>query len=220
MKRKSYTVIKKLLDTNDFFKKDIWITISPLFIDKYMWINNGYTPRVQVKLFHTDKYIYLYYKVTEDKIKIKYITFGSDVYKDSCVEFFINPFPKYSDEYFNMEFNALGVALIGVGKDGDDTKRYYFKKNEIKELKIISSIKKPMSGYHGAKFWELFIKVPKRIFGNFYSKEFIIKECMANFYKCGDETEFEHYGAWNKIVNPTPDFSITKYFGKLIFEES
>lgn len=217
MQIQCYDVIKKNNDVSDFTKEDEWLYIIPLFIDKYKWIKNDYTPYVKVKLFHTERNIYLYYYVLEDKVTIRHKKFGSDVYKDSCVEFFINPFPESSEEYFNMEFNALGVALVGVGKDGDDSKRYYFKKEEIKGLKIISSIKKPYIGYHGADFWRLFVKIPKRIFENYYSKSFTDKVCIANFYKCGDETEFEHYGAWNEIINPTPDFSLTKYFGKLIF---
>jgi hypothetical protein len=129
MERQSYSVIKKLKDVDEFTKAELWADITPLFIDKYMWVHNGYAPRVSVRLFHTDKFIYVYYLVPEDRITIRHTTFGSEVYKDSCVEFFINPFPESSDEYVNMEINALGVLLIGVGKDGDDSKRYYFTEN-------------------------------------------------------------------------------------------
>jgi hypothetical protein len=217
LKKESYTVFKKIQDVSDFTKEEVWTYIAPLFIDKYMWMTNGYTPRVRVKLFHTTKYIYLYYHVPEDRITIKYTQFGSDVYKDSCVEFFINPFPESTDEFFNIEFNALGVVLIGIGKPGRGNKRYFFKENEINKIEVISSIKKPLTGYHGKDFWELYSKIPKSIFENSYSKEFTDKACIGNFYKCGDETEFEHYGAWSEIINPTPNFHLAKYFGELLF---
>ncbi len=220
MNQVSYTVIKKFKDPVDFSGRETWSNIAPLYIDNYMWMDNGYTPFVAVKLFHTEKNIYLFYHVLEDKITIKHTKFGSDVYKDSAVEFFINPFPESSLEYFNIEINALGIPLVGVGLNGDDTRRYYFKENEMKELEIKPSLKQPVTGYHGKDFWDLFVKIPKRIFENYYSIEFSDKQCIANFYKCGDETEFEHYGAWSRIENPTPDFSLTKYFGKLIFEEA
>jgi hypothetical protein len=40
----------------------------------------------------------------------------------------------------------------------------------------------------------------------------------ANFYKCGDETEFEHYGAWSPVDLPTPDFHVPRFFGDIHFE--
>ena len=37
----------------------------------------------------------------------------------------------------------------------------------------------------------------------------------ANFYKCGDETETPHYGAWNFIDLPSPDFHRPEFFGEI-----
>ena len=38
----------------------------------------------------------------------------------------------------------------------------------------------------------------------------------GNFYKCGDETEFPHYGMWSEAVSDTPDFHRPECFGRLI----
>jgi hypothetical protein len=217
MKRQSYSVFKKNRDYEDFTSPEIWANILPLFIDKYMWVHNNYTPVVRVKAFHTQKFIYLEYVVPEDRISIKHLSFGSDVFKDSCVEFFINPFPERSEEYVNIEINALGVMLIGIGKDGDDSKRYYFKPDEVEGFKTISSIKHPVVGPHGSAFWILHVRIPKSFFERRYGREFTDKASIANFNKCGDETEFEHYGSWNEVSSPTPNFHLPQYFGDLIF---
>lgn len=217
MERRSYTVSRKPEDPGDFTKPELWADVTPLFIDKYMWVRNGYAPKVSVRIFHTDRFIYLYYHVPEDRITIRHTAFGSDVFKDSCVEFFINPFPEASPEYVNMEFNALGVMLIGVGKDGDDTKRYYFTEKEVEGFEAVSSIKNPVTGYHGSACWKLYVRVPKSFFEQLYGRQFTDKETIANFNKCGDETEVEHYGSWNEIASPTPNFHLPQYFGILIF---
>jgi hypothetical protein len=217
MDRQRYTVIKKPSEYADFSKMEIWESIPPISIDKYKWMDNKYTPTVRVRVFHTASSIYLYYHVPESRITVKRTSFGSEVWKDSCVEFFLNPFPESSDEYVNMEFNALGVMLIGIGKDGDDSKRYYFKQNEVGGFETISSIKQPVTGSNGSDHWQLFVKVPKGFFEKRYKKTFTDKATIANFNKCGDETEFEHYGSWNEIVNPTPNFHLPQYFGELIF---
>ncbi len=217
MERRTHTVSKKFEDFSDFTRAEIWADVVPLFIDRYMWVHNGYAPRVTVKIFHTDRFIYLYYHVPETRVAIRHTSFGSEVYKDSCVEFFINPYPEASEEYVNIEINALGVMLIGVGRDGDDSKRYYFKAAEVEGFKTVSSIKHPLVGDHGSAHWALHVKIPKRFFENYYGREFSDKTTIANFNKCGDETEFEHYGSWNESASPTPNFHLPQYFGDLIF---
>jgi hypothetical protein len=217
MERKQYLVTKRSDDPSDFTKAEPWTGITPLSIKEYKWVNNNYAPEVSVRVFHTDKFIYLYYDVPEDRITIRHTSFGSDVWKDSCVEFFLNPFPESSDEYINMEFNALGVMLIGVGKDGDDSKRYYFKEKEVEGFETVSSIKHPVVGSHGSTHWSLHVKIPKSFFEKQYGRAFTNKRTIANFNKCGDETEFEHYGSWNEVASPTPNFHLPQYFGDLIF---
>jgi hypothetical protein len=217
MERKQYLVAKKFDDPSDFTKAEIWTGITPLSIEEYKWVNNNYAPKVSVRVFHTDKFIYLYYHVPEDRITIRHTSFGSEVWKDSCVEFFLNPFPESSDDYVNMEFNALGVMLIGVGKDGDDSKRYYFKEKEVEGFQTVSSVKSPVIGNYESKYWTLHVKIPKGFFEKRYGKVFTARKTIANFNKCGDESEFEHYGSWNAVASPTPNFHLPQYFGDVIF---
>ncbi len=208
---------KRAGEPADFTEAELWRAVPPLFIDNYLWIENGYAPEVSVRIFHTERVLYLYYHVPETSVTIRHTTFGSPVYKDSCVEFFLNPFPGRSDRYFNMEFNALGTMLVGVGSDGDDRKRYYLREDEVCGLKAISSIAKPVIGNHGSDHWRLYLRIPKDVFEKQYGLPFADPVAAANFYKCGDETEWEHYGAWNRVINPTPDFHLPQWFGELRF---
>ena len=41
-------------------------------------------------------------------------------------------------------------------------------------------------------------------------------EFKGNFYKCGDETEIEHYLMWNRVETEKPDYHRPEYFGKFI----
>ncbi len=181
----------------------------------YQWISNNYKPKVIVKLFYSLNNVYLNFQVFEKKIKVKFTNFGDPVFKDSCVEFFVNLFPYEQQKYFNFEFNAIGTAKIGFGRAGNRT---YLMKEQVEDLEIVSSIKAPIEGLHGSDNWQLFVKIPTSIFQKYYGKRFIGGVATGNFYKCGDETEFEHYGTWNKINNPTPNFHLPQYFGKIFFE--
>ena len=215
--KRHHAVPKRAEEPVDFTAEQIWRDVPALFVDNYLWMNNGYTPTVNVRIFHTGRNLYLYYHVGEASVTIRHTTFGSDVFKDSCVEFFLNPFPGRSDKYFNMEFNALGVMLVGIGRDGDDHKRYYLRQDEVQGLTAISTIKSPVTGLHGSDHWRLYLRIPKEVYEKQYGFPFTEMRAIANFYKCGDETEWEHYGAWNRVNNPTPNFHLPQWFGELTF---
>jgi hypothetical protein len=43
-----------------------------------------------------------------------------------------------------------------------------------------------------------------------------MRNITGNFYKCGDETEYPHFGCWNLIASPVPDFHRPEYFGEIV----
>ncbi len=219
MVKLKYFVVKKEHDAAIIANENLWRGVNEALITSksYLWVNNNYTPKVIVKIFHTKTSIYVKFKVFEKKVRIKRINIGDEVWKDSCVEFFLNPFPQKSKEYFNIEINALGIPLVGVGENGDDEKRYYFNENEIDDWVIIPSIKTPIDGEIIGNHWTLHYKIPKLFFENYYGEKFNKVKGIANFYKCGDETEFVHFGAWNKVKSPEPNFHQPKYFGEINF---
>jgi len=215
MEAREYVVRKIGSDPEDFNRSEIWNFIEPLEISNYLWLDNSYAPKVEVKLCHSSRFIYVFFRAFEKKIKTRYVRFGDPVFKDSCVEFFVNPFPESSDDYFNFEINAIGTMLIGVGKGRG---RKYLQEQEAKDIEVVPSVVEPVDGFHGADFWTIHLKIPIRFFEDYYQKSFSLpRHAIGNFYKCGDETEFEHYGAWNRIENPTPNFHLSKYFGNIIF---
>ena len=40
----------------------------------------------------------------------------------------------------------------------------------------------------------------------------------GNFYKCGDDTEYPHFGMWSPVELPAPDFHRPEFFGELVIE--
>ena len=181
-----------------------------------MWIDNGYRPKVEVRVTYSDYYLYVYFKAYEKKIRVKRTAFGSDVWNDSCVEMFINPFPQKSSDYINFEINPYGAMRIEKGKDVNN--RLIFSEKDVAGLEVVPYVNTPIDGYHGQDYWPMYYKIPLRFFEEVYDEKFGAGEGSANFYKCGDETEFPHFGAWSEILGQTPDFHQSRFFGKLIFE--
>lgn len=203
-------------ELQDISSNVFWQGINEIKIKDYLWMQNDYRPEVNLKVCYSNDCIYLYFLVYERKVTVRYLNVGDPVYKDSCVEFFINLFPEETEEYFNIELNAIGTIKMGYGIK---RKRNYLTASDLKDMKVVTSIKKPVTGYHGSDNWKLYCAIPVKIFEKCSNRIFKGENAIGNFYKCGDETEFKHYGMWNIIDNPTPDFHLPEYFGKIIFSK-
>lgn len=215
MLSKIYSLKKLRTEIQDISNDDEWQGIEEIRIKDYLWMENDYRPEVVVKACYSKEYIYVKFLVYEKRVRATYLNVGDPVYKDSCVEFFINLFPKEKEEYFNIELNAIGTIKMGYGIKRN---RKYLTASELNDMKAITSIKKPVTGFHGSDHWKLYCAIPIKVFEKVYNRKFKGYDAIGNFYKCGDETEFKHYGMWNLINNPKPDFHLPEYFGKIIFE--
>jgi hypothetical protein len=196
-----------------------WELIPALIIKDYLWLDNGYKPRVEARAGFSEHYLYVHFKAFEKRVRVRHMGFQDPVYTDSCVELFIDPFPEKGLGYINFETNAAGALLAGFGKGRHERKR--LPPEDLAGFRIVASIHGLIDGPHGADFWTVRYRIPLMLFKNYYGETIRPGlEGRANFYKCGDETEFPHYGAWSPPRTKKPDFHRPEFFGKIIFSES
>ncbi len=194
----------------------LWRAIPALTIENYLWLDNGYRPRVEVKVGYTGRFIYTSFLVFEKRVRIRYLDFQDPVWKDSCVEFFIDPFPEKERGYINIETNASGAMLIAFGPDREN--RAPIPKEDLPGFEIAASIKGKIDGEHGADSWTLGYRLPLALFENYYGASVTPgRQARANFFKCGDETDPPHFGAWNPVLVASPDFHRPEFFGRVLF---
>ena len=182
-------------------------------INNLLWSNDGYKPAVSFAIVYTEDSILLKYFVTEKYVKADYLQINDPVYKDSCVEFFI----AFGDDenYYNLEFNHIGTALIGYGSDKND--------REILSEAIISKIEShhtiaTSADDRGNTEWELTLSIPFDLFKHNTINSLANMLCRANFFKCGDDLPAPHFLSWNAIDNPQPNFHLPQFFGAIEFE--
>ncbi len=202
---KEYTIKKK-----NYFS-GVWTEIEPAIIDNYKWLDNGYSPRVETRLFHDGENIYVRFQVFETKVKAVYTKMHDPVCKDSCVEFFFRP--QVDPRYLNFETNAIGTLLLGLGEERNGRKEINVDP-DIFDIK--ASVTDP-EAFNGES-WTLEYKIPFGFLRETYGSFNISDGIMANIYKCGDECEVEHYGTWNEVLSDKPDFHRPESFGKMTFE--
>lgn len=151
------------------------------------------------------------FKVTltaiEKNPKITCYNIDDDVYKDSCMEAFINFYPQMDRGYINFEMNAAGAMLCGFGKERDG-------RESVHDMGITLPAPKVTIEENS---WTLTLLIPfsfiKDLYGRCDFKEGDV--LTGNFFKCGDETEVEHYASWAPIKFDIPNFHLPEFFGEL-----
>lgn len=211
--RPSYTIRRVEDFGHDLPGPEIWEALSPLLVDRYLWLENGYEPRVEVWLCWSPRSLYVKFRVGERRAPVRYTQFQDPVYKDSCVEFFVDMFPEKRMGYVNFEMNAAGTLLAAFGPDRAHREPLW--PEDVADMSVrTGQDDRPDVGDN----WHVEYAVPMALFRKLYGQAIRPGDrAAANFYKCGDETEVPHYGAWSPVGTPAPDFHRPEFFGELVF---
>lgn len=216
--KKTYNIKNILLSNYDFktpIDNNIWERIPAQNIECYPWDNNGYRPKVEVRLFYTETHLHIRFESWEKRIRATYRNTNDEVYRDSCVEFFFKPNPENDDRYFNFEMNPFGTLLIGLGKDRSTRIRLTDVNTSI--FNIFTSVNPENIDGYSKDSWTVEYSIPFSFIEKYFDKLNIRfnDKITGNFYKCGDQTEFPHYGCWSPINLSAPNFHRPEFFGDI-----
>lgn len=207
----SYSVKKRETESADAFQE-----IEPALISHYAWPENDYRPYAEGKLYRTDDALHVQLLAREPNPKAEFRNFNDQVCKDSCLEFFFSPSPDGQAGYFNFEFNALGTMLAMYGPDRDH--RNWIGEDAVRDFGV-QAFRNGDNAANTASLWGIRFRIPFRWIEE--QSGFTLGPgdvFFGNFYKCGDDTDFPHYGSWSPIVNPQPDFHLPEFFGRLTLD--
>lgn len=203
MNKKTY-IVKQIQEEHLEINAPLWTDIKPVSIDCFPWDQNtGYRPDTLAKLVIVQSGISIRMQTDENPLLATATKLNQDVYKDSCMEFFIKPDPD-DDRYLNFEFNSFGTLLIGIGVDKQSRTRINLDPQIFKIQSLVNE-----------GLWSLCWEVPFSFLEatGFKPNKTTFK---GNFYKCGDETIHPHYGCWSPIGLEIPNFHCPEYFGEII----
>jgi len=167
-----------------------------------------------LSIAYSDHEIFLKYYITENYFKAEKTDTNQMVCEDSCVEFFVSP--EDDGIYYNMEFNAIGTCLLGIGTNRANSKRVA---PEIisKIRRLTSAGTEPFREKTGVYAWTITVAIPYEVFSHHQIKDLQGKIFRANFYKCGDKLTVPHYVTWNPVGTEKPDYHQPEHFGLLKF---
>lgn len=143
----------------------------------------------------------------EKEPKATYFQPDDPVFKDSCMEAFINFFPQQPEYgYLNIEVNANGAARCRFGVGRQD--RGWLREMGIPHPEIMVTAT--------ADFWQIRYVVTERLLEKLYERPCCFAvghEMRGNFYKCGEETDAPHWASWSELERL--DFHAPECFGVL-----
>ena len=176
-------------------------------IDNYAW-GGDYRPEARAWMRADDAALRVLLCADEPTVSARVREFGGPVWTDSCLEFFFRPFEDDA-RYINIEVNAAGAALIGLGA-GRAGRR------------ALASCPKGMdirASRHAGGWWAVAYSLPYALIGQLFDRPFRPEGQAGGDFYCCDETIHPHFGSWSPIDAPAPDFHRPECFGKLIFED-
>lgn len=181
-------------------------------IDCINWPAFPYKPSVEFTMALLGDGLFLHFNINERHCLGRYTNDKDPVYKDSCVELFIDP--ANEGTYYNFEFNCIGTMLLGYGASRHN--REQAPDEVFKEVKRKSSLGREPLNIEQNTTWSLEVVVPFSAFFKHQTNAFKDNSFRCNLHKCGDETNTPHYVTWSPIKTERPDFHRPEYFGNAV----
>ena len=179
------------------------------------WAEYNYRPWVQFRMLYSDSEFLLQYQVKEKYIRAMAGHDNGEVWKDSCVEFFLTP--ANDGIYYNFEFNCAGVCLLAAGPSRNS--REAASAETLGKIRRLPSLgRNVFQERKGDVEWNLSLAIPFSCLFKHPGYTPAGKEIHANFYKCGDDLTEPHFLSWNPIKTEKPDFHRPEFFGPVKFE--
>lgn len=196
-----------------------WEQADRLSIDEYSWYTAGLKQDTTAAVLYDDDALYLLFVCDDRHISAVETRPNGDVYKDSCVEFFVAFGSEGSGSHLNFEANCCGTVHMGFGS-GHEARR--LAPTEVLDaVRVKTSIPTPTKAESPTdEGWWLAAKIPFSAISKLVGFEVAPKSggvWRANLYRCGGLTD-PQYAAWNRLDCPEPDYHRPEFFGNLTFE--
>jgi hypothetical protein len=199
----------------------VWSEVEPLSVGNFLPESSPHRPQTLVRLVYDPQGLLGQFHVEDRFVRCVRTEYGSEVWKDSCVEFFVEPKPGRG--YFNFEFNSGGAFLVNHIVDptrtADGFKEFVrFPESIARAVQVRSSLP-PVSEPEmtEAVTWTLDFLIPFTLLENYVGRlgEVVGQTWRGNFFKCAEENSHPHWAAWS----PVDEFNFHRphCFGELLF---
>jgi len=200
-----------------------WGGVPSLEVTRFRPESSDHRPVTLCKLLYDGGGLYGYFKVEDRFVRAANTAFQSEVYKDSCVELFLQP--KADGGYFNFEFNCGGAMLASyvtdlTRVDGRVRGAIPLSPDEGRRIAVYHSMPSVVEPeIVEPTTWNLEFSIPFGVLENYVGP---VGNCeggtwRGNLYKCANDTSHPHWAAWSPVS--ALNFHLPSDFGVLRFTD-
>jgi hypothetical protein len=183
---------------------------------------SAHRPSTSLRLLHDAHGMRGIFHVQDQFVRSVRTNYMDEVWKDSCVEIFLQPRPDAG--YFNLEMNAGGAHLCCYIEDAERApggfKKFTRLPAEIgRRIEVRSSLPKVVDPEIVEPVtWHLNFLVPFEVFEHYTGPlgEIRGQRWRGNFFKCADEGSHPHWASWAPVDEF--NFHLPRCFGTLCFQ--
>ncbi|HVM48357.1 MAG TPA: carbohydrate-binding family 9-like protein [Candidatus Acidoferrum sp.] len=199
-----------------------WRTAETLELRHFRPESSDHHPRTFARLLHSGSGLHGIFQVHDRHVRCVRTAYFDQVWKDSCVEFFVQPRPDRG--YFNLECNCGGAHLCSYITNPERTPDGFKEFTKLPasiggriqvrsslppriEPEITEPVVWTLAFYAPFELFEAYVGALEPVSGQAW---------RANFHKCADESSHPHWGTWAPLE--ALNFHDPKCFGSLAFE--
>lgn len=189
----------------DLWDNASWRSQSYIEISNFRPESSSHRPLTRLKLLYNEEGIFGIFKVEDRYVICSHTRYQDPVYKDSCVEFFLQPKPEQG--YFNFEFNCGGALLSSYITDPTRVPGGFkgvrpLSNEEGRQIEIHTS-QPPVIDVETNEpiTWQLTFFIPLKLLRTYVGRLDAAPgtNWKANFFKCADESSHPHWAAWSPV---------------------
>lgn len=199
-----------------------WREVEPLAISHFHSASSSHRPQTEARMLYDEQSLYLWFSVTDRYVVSTRVEYQQPVYRDSCVEFFVQP--RSPGGYFNFEINCGGTLLLSFIEDPRRVGDGFAKQTPVspelgRRVRIWHSA--PHVVYpekQAALAWHIGCQIPIDVLEVYSGRlqPLAGQTWRGNFFKCADESSHPHWASWSPIGEAL-NFHQPQYFAPLQF---
>lgn len=200
-----------------------WEGVESLEVAYFRPESSSHRPRTRCKLLYSASRLHGLFRIDDCYVRCIHTGFQAEAFRDSCVEFFVQPKPGAG--YLNFEFNCGGAMLASYVYDparveGRVRGCASLSLEEFGQVLLYHDLPERVEPEIGHPVvWHLGFSLPFALLETYVGPlgEVGGQEWRANFYKCGDDTSHPHWGSWEPLAER--NFHDPSSFGVIRFKK-
>jgi hypothetical protein len=182
-----------------------WTPVPILEVRHFRPESSAHRPVTQARLVYDGAGLHGIFHVRDQYVRCVRTAYFDDVWKDSCVEFFVQP--RDAAGYFNFEFNCGGAFLCCYITNPERTAEGFKAFTKLpaglgQTVKVHSSLPRTVEPEITDPIeWSLRFFIPFTLFETVTGKPVAPagEIWRGNFFKCAEEVSHPHWASWAPV---------------------